>query len=74
MATFVEFVGFQRVEPRKANCVHEQGNCDNNSQNLQDIEASVGARKHSKGELHSQEDKDGTVDEEVNDFPGRIRD
>ena len=25
MATFVEFVGFQRVEPRKANCVHEQG-------------------------------------------------
>ena len=47
----MELVSFQNVEPRKADTVHEQGNRDNNSQNLQDIKASVGARKYGKGEL-----------------------
>ena len=53
MATLVEFMSFQRVEPRKADTVHEQGDCDHDAQNLQDIEAAVGARKYGKGELHS---------------------
>ena len=53
MTALVELMSFQRVEPRKADTVHEQGNHDNNSQNLQDIEAAVSARKHGKGELHS---------------------
>ena len=53
MSTLVELVSFQRVEPRKTDCVHEQGNCNHDAQNLQDIEASVSARKHGKGELHS---------------------
>ena len=70
----MELASFQYVEPRKADTMHEQGNRDNNSQNLQDIKASVGTWKHGKGKLYSQEDKDGTVDEEANDFPCRIRD
>ena len=70
----MELAGFQRVKPREANCVHEQGNCDHDTQNLQDVQSAVCAWKYGQRKFHSQEHKKRAVDEEADDFPRGIRD